>query len=101
VQRCLPLELAPVVRVFQAGCTIEQRVAQVPATSCEPVAFGALASRDGLELHAIGAPFVGTAYTLDLGPCLPYTPPAGTTLHVVGPVLPDDAFIGALAYGVR
>lgn len=99
--RCLPLELAPVVRVFQAGCTIELRVAQVPAQSCEPVGFGALNTGDALEVHAIGDAFTGTAYTLDLGPCLPYTPPAGTTLHLVGPVLPDDAFIGALAFGVR
>lgn len=100
--RCLPTALAPIVRLFQPGCVVERRLAQVPTLSCEPFAFAMNDTGETLELHAIGDPFDGTAYTIGaFGACTPYTPLPGTELHHVGPILPEDTFIAAVPFGAR
>lgn len=100
--RCVPTELASIVRVFLPGCTVERRLAEVPLETCEPVAFAMHDTGETLELHALGDLFDQTAYTLGpFGACMPYTPTPGTSLHVVGPLLPDDTFIGAVPFGAR
>lgn len=100
--RCLPTALAPIVRLFLPGCTVERRFAEVPMRACEPFAFAMHDNGESLELHAIGGRFDGTAYTLaPFGFCMPYTPAAGTELFDVGPLLPDDTFVGAVPFGAR
>jgi hypothetical protein len=99
--RCLPTALAPIVRLFQPGCIVERRFAEVPAVGCEPFAFAMHDTGETLEIHAIGDPFDGTAYTIQFGGCTPYTPSAGTSLFLVGPLLPADAFVGAVPFGAR
>ncbi|MFN0253700.1 MAG: hypothetical protein ACKV2T_42925 [Kofleriaceae bacterium] len=100
--RCLPTALAPIVRLFQPGCVVERRLAEVPAAACEPFAFAMYDTGEMLEIHALGDPFDGTAYTIgSFGACTPYTARAGTSLFHVGPLLPADTFVGAVAFGAR
>jgi hypothetical protein len=100
--RCLPTALAPIVRLFQPGCTVERRLAEVPRISCEPFAFAMHDNGETLELHAIGDPFDGAAFTLaPSGACVAYAASAGTMLFDVGPLLPDETFIGAVPFGAR
>lgn len=100
--RCVPTTLAPIVRVFQPGCTVERRLAEVPLRACEPFAFAANPTGETLEIHAIGDPFDGTAYTFGtFGTCVPYTPPSDRALYDVGPLLPDETFVGAVPFGAR
>jgi len=100
--RCVPTELAPIVRVFGPGCTIERRLAAVPLRACEPFAFAVNPTGETLELHAIGGPFDGVAYMFGpFGNCVPYTPASDRVLYDVGPLLPDDTFVGAVPFGAR
>lgn len=100
--RCVPTALAPIVRLFLPGCTVERRFAEVPERTCEPMSFATHDTGETLELHAIGDPFDGTAYTFGMfGVCTPYAPSPGTSLYTVGPLLPDDTFAGAVPFGAR
>ncbi len=100
--RCLPTALAPIVRLFQPGCTVERRLAEVPQIACEASSFAVHDTGDTLELHAIGLAFDGAAYTIAPGgACVPYTATPGTSLYHVGPPLPDETFISAVPFGAR
>ena len=100
-QRCLPTVLAPVVDAYQPGCTIARPLAEVPDRACVQARFAATLAETP-TLHAIGEPFTGRAYVIDVfGTCTPYVPTTGTTPHLVGPALPEDTFVAATPYGAR
>ena len=103
VTRCLPAVTLPATRLFTQGCAVEVAIAEVPDRACGSAAFATLFVPDviGPELHAIGERTTAAFFDLRSGTCTPYVAPAGTTPHALGPVLPDDTFVGGHPAGER
>jgi hypothetical protein len=103
VTRCIPAATLPATVLFTPGCGLTVPIAEVPDQSCATAAFAARFVPDviGPDLHAIGERTTAPLYDIRSGTCLPYVAPAGITPHALGPVLPDDAFVGGHPAGER
>lgn len=104
VTRCIPATTLPATVLYTQGCGFEIPIAEVPERSCASAAvFATLFMPDiiGPGLHAIGERTTAPLYDVRSGVCAPYVPPAGITPHALGPILPDDTFVGGHPAGER
>ena len=103
ISRCLPIG-PPALRVYATSrCSLELRVAEVVRPSCTEPAFALAETEDGVDVHAIGEPYVGELYQRDTegGPCQLHVTPFGAKPHALGPALPIDTFLLGIKFGDR
>jgi hypothetical protein len=96
--RCLPATV-PSIGLFLDGCTAPVRVAELPQRMCEPIAFAT--TNRPFALYDIGDPPASPLFRRDPGGCRPYTGPAGTELHALGPQLDLTTFVFGIYFGER
>jgi hypothetical protein len=103
VTRCIPSVTLPATVLFTQGCGVEIPIAEVPDRACATATFATLFEPEviGPGLHAIGERTTAALYDIRSGVCAPYVVPTGTTPHALGPVLPDDTFVGGHPAGER
>jgi hypothetical protein len=96
--RCLPNTIAS-IGLLTEGCLMVVRVAEVPQRMCEPVAFAT--TNRPFQLHALTDPPAAPLFRRDADACPPYTAPAGSELHGLGPPLDLTTFVGGIYFGER
>lgn len=97
---CVPTNAATATRLFANDkCGRELLVADLPRVQCSPAAF---AVADAMSIHAIGARYTGTLYTLDaVGQCKVRPPVPDHVPHVLGPPIPPTTFVAGVVFSER
>jgi hypothetical protein len=99
--RCQPVATQLVTTLYTAGCAIAVPVIELPERACRPTTFASATGSDGPVFHAVGPPATEPLYRFSAMSCVQYTPEPGRVVHLLGPPLPPDTFVGAVKYGER